>query len=618
MKNKNNWDSFVLTGCNADPTDRDGVWKMGSTSSQFRIQKQEDEAYDYKGLIIDFDCTSLKFNNQLVSPLPTPPIEQAIKQTLTHGMYESFAWGQFTTYNGRAYISLQVTHSNPNTQSQSTYTLFTVFKDENKPQFTGTPFNISLNAVLFAQKVIGYPICWNGAIPIDCYIDVNAPTAITWHKTRADLNKQLGRQAQKNMRLIVERYLIYLLVSIISVSVPIQYISLIKQLWGKKMKSSSDYELARQTHFRGYYLLNANIINPTSSATGDFAFSAESGTVWMYESAWYDSGQLVPDQVTPASYELPLVDGTASAGISTSYSRGDHVYLQQLTYEGNVTATKFIKKGGTATQILLADGSNKSITDFNTSVVPRAFQIDPADGIYWMCFAVLTIPNFTSNGSCGCTMDINTTYVTDLFYQIKLNLRIQNGYNRRFEAIQLGSVQTDFMICADTPETSLILRFYMKVFTNRGKINGIVQINPTTTNYSQGIRISRNAGGCGIYLGVDPNQTSGQIANQWAIYIPYSDYGQNPLGLTISLTGQENTANRGLRISADGNTLIFNGSVIAGAGATNGASNGSVNYSAGNPILWGVNSVGTEGGFYSDGPKVYWRAKPVTLGAVPP
>ncbi|KAA6356640.1 MAG: hypothetical protein EZS28_031627 [Streblomastix strix] len=71
-------------------------------------------------------------------------------------------------------------------------------------------------------------------------------------------------------------------------------------------------------------------------------------------------------------------------------------------------------------------------------------------------------------------------------------------------------------------------------------------------------------------------------------------------------------------ISADGNTLTFNGSVIAGTGATNGATNGSVNYSAGNPILWGVNSVDTNGGFYSDGPKVYWRAKPITLGAVPP
>ncbi|KAA6395778.1 MAG: hypothetical protein EZS28_008698, partial [Streblomastix strix] len=101
-------------------------------------------------------------------------------------------------------------------------------------------------------------------------------------------------------------------------------------------------ELARQTHFRGYYLLNADIINQASSATSDFAFSAESGTVWIYESAWYDNGQLVPDQVTSASDELPIVNSQASAGISTSYSRGDHT-------------------GGTATEILLANGDTTTI-----------------------------------------------------------------------------------------------------------------------------------------------------------------------------------------------------------------------------------------------------------------
>ncbi|KAA6383330.1 MAG: hypothetical protein EZS28_021144 [Streblomastix strix] len=173
IKNKANWDSFVLTGCNNDPTNSDGVWKMGSTSSQFRIQKQEDQAYDYKVLIIDFDCTSLQFNNQLVAPLPTPPVEQAIKQTLTRGMYESFAWGQVTTYNGRAYISMQVTHHNPNTSQSSTYTLFNIFKDEAKPQFTGTPFTISLNAVMYVTKQSSNPILWTNAIPIDCTIDVN-------------------------------------------------------------------------------------------------------------------------------------------------------------------------------------------------------------------------------------------------------------------------------------------------------------------------------------------------------------------------------------------------------------------------------------------------------------
>ncbi|KAA6309321.1 MAG: hypothetical protein EZS28_056535, partial [Streblomastix strix] len=120
-------------------------------------------------------------------------------------------------------------------------------------------------------------------------------------------------------------------------------------------------ELARQTHFRGYYLLNADIVNLPASSTGDFAFSAESGTVWMYESEWYDSGQLVPDQVTPASDELPIINGTAAAGNRTSYSRGDHVHPQQLTYDNDITATKFIMTGGTNQQILLANGDTTTI-----------------------------------------------------------------------------------------------------------------------------------------------------------------------------------------------------------------------------------------------------------------
>ncbi|KAA6369066.1 MAG: hypothetical protein EZS28_035407 [Streblomastix strix] len=130
-KNKANWDSFVLSGCNIDPTDRDGVWKMGSTSSQFRIQKQQDEAYDYKGLIIDFDCTSLKFNNQLVSPLR---IEYATQQTLGIGVFEFFTWGKATLLNNRVYISIGITHSNPSANPNYDYTLFSFMYDVAKPK----------------------------------------------------------------------------------------------------------------------------------------------------------------------------------------------------------------------------------------------------------------------------------------------------------------------------------------------------------------------------------------------------------------------------------------------------------------------------------------------------
>ncbi|KAA6343206.1 MAG: hypothetical protein EZS28_052328, partial [Streblomastix strix] len=133
---------------------------------------------------------------------------------------------------------------------------------------------------------------------------------------------------------------------------------------------------------------------------------------------------------------------------------------------------------------------------------------------------------------------------------------------------------------------------------------GLVQINPNGNNFNEGLRISRSSDSnySGIYLGCNVNSTSGSLTDQWSIV-------NTPTGeLRIGVSEYLLQDNRGLRISADGNTLTFNGSVIAGTGATNGATNGSVNYSAGNPILWGVNSVDTNGGFYSDGPKVYWRA----------
>ncbi|KAA6387470.1 MAG: hypothetical protein EZS28_017007 [Streblomastix strix] len=171
MKNKANWDSFVLTGCNTDPQDRDGVWKMGSTSSQFRIQKQEDEAYDYNGLIIDFDCTSLKFNNQLVAPLPTPPIEYATQQTLGISVFDFFTWGKAALLNKRVYISIAITHSDPNTYWNTGYTIFSVMNDDAKPKFSESSYNNPLNAIMYVTKQSCNPVPWTNAVVIDCIID---------------------------------------------------------------------------------------------------------------------------------------------------------------------------------------------------------------------------------------------------------------------------------------------------------------------------------------------------------------------------------------------------------------------------------------------------------------
>ncbi|KAA6364561.1 MAG: hypothetical protein EZS28_039912, partial [Streblomastix strix] len=153
-----------------------------------------------------------------------------------------------------------------------------------------------------------------------------------------------------------------------------------------------------------------------------------------------------------------------------------------------------------------------------------------------------------------------------------------------------------------------------QTITGTKTINNVLKINPIDGDFNEGIRIARSTNGnfSGIFLGCNPNTSNGTLSDQWSIV-------NTPNGeLQIGVNTQIGMPNQGLVISADGQTLSFNGSVIAGAGATNGASNGSVNYSAGNPILWGVNSTDPIGGFYSNGTNIYWRARTITLGSVPP
>ncbi|KAA6387131.1 MAG: hypothetical protein EZS28_017342 [Streblomastix strix] len=141
MKNKNNWDSFVLTGCYADPTDRDGVWKVGSTSSQFRKQKQEDQAYDQK----------------IVSPLPDPLKLYATQYSIAQGIYEQRIWGTLTSV-------------------RLIYLMIFVFSF------------VILMLLIINQADQGL-----------IQGQLKDPTAITWRSTRADLSKQLGLYAQNNI-----------------------------------------------------------------------------------------------------------------------------------------------------------------------------------------------------------------------------------------------------------------------------------------------------------------------------------------------------------------------------------------------------------------------------------
>ncbi|KAA6372042.1 MAG: hypothetical protein EZS28_032430, partial [Streblomastix strix] len=465
-------------------------------------------------------------------------------------------------------------------------------------------------------------------------------------------------------------------------------------------------ELARQTHFRGYYLLNADIINLVSSATGDFPFSAESGTVWMFESSWYDCGQLVPDQVTAVSDELPIVDGETSAGISTSYSRGDHIHPQQLTYDGNVTATKFIKSGGSAAEVLCANGDTTTIDSklsrtytgsgwIRLCVFPAGNSVDNPFiefKIYSSYDAVQTIrlqPNYTDNGITNeygiftAPTRVGTSYVIENGVYSLFHNHSGSGTSAVYQVyIQLESVSSITIVISDKSTyftnriTEILTQDVVTGVSSRtvipinynygygGFMQNTLQVNPTDrmkSSYNNGIRIGNYSNESALYLACSNTAINTTQAGQWeisktndnALTINPSSLRQadHSVGLSINsdsstikfngnklvnvgtdqtINGRKtfggttleqltkNIDNKGLKISADGNTLSFNGSVIAGTSASSGAINGSVNYSAGNPILWGVNSTGTEGGFYSNGTNIYWRARTIIFGSVPP
>lgn len=90
-------------------------------------------------------------------------------------------------------------------------------------------------------------------------------------------------------------------------------------------------EITGKEHFRGYFATNAEIQELTAT-DGDFAFSAESGTKWVYNNnAWTDTETAVPDKTVEKSTSVPLMDGTATIGSSNKYAAADHIHPTDTT-----------------------------------------------------------------------------------------------------------------------------------------------------------------------------------------------------------------------------------------------------------------------------------------------
>ena len=91
-------------------------------------------------------------------------------------------------------------------------------------------------------------------------------------------------------------------------------------------------QINEEAHFRGYLSTDAKI-QALEATPNDFAYSAESGTKWIYDEVegWQDTGVPVPDQLTPASNTMPLINGEASVGKEEAYARGDHRHPTDTT-----------------------------------------------------------------------------------------------------------------------------------------------------------------------------------------------------------------------------------------------------------------------------------------------
>lgn len=90
-------------------------------------------------------------------------------------------------------------------------------------------------------------------------------------------------------------------------------------------------DIQNESHFRGYLFTNAEVAT-MDGTPNDFAYSAESGTLWVYDGIrWVDTTNPVPDQLVPASDTTPLMNGTASVGSEEAYARGDHRHPTDTT-----------------------------------------------------------------------------------------------------------------------------------------------------------------------------------------------------------------------------------------------------------------------------------------------
>ncbi|MCC8154629.1 MAG: hypothetical protein LIP01_10690, partial [Tannerellaceae bacterium] len=130
-----------------------------------------------------------------------------------------------------------------------------------------------------------------------------------------------------------------------------------------------DVRVLKQTpRFLGYFSTNKEV-EELFAEKADFAWSAESGTVWRYDEEdkiWKDTKEIVPDQTVYPSNELPLVSGEAEPGIDTDYARADHRHPSDPTKADVTDLENYVKKATTVWGQPLTGNVTGALSDVTT------------------------------------------------------------------------------------------------------------------------------------------------------------------------------------------------------------------------------------------------------------
>lgn len=232
-------------------------------------------------------------------------------------------------------------------------------------------------------------------------------------------------------------------------------------------------QLNEEAHFRGYLSTNAKI-QALEATPNDFAYSAESGTKWVYdvENGWQDTGTPVPDQLTPASDATPLINGTASAGTANEYARGDHRHPTDTTRVSVEEFNKFKSENAKNDFELIASGETTEEVNgivISTDNDGNTFELCDMINIYAYC------PKTSNSASKALTVNFNNVLV----HQTNTNaLNTNENRSITFRSLYTGHVWDSYSATA----TGGAAQVYTTIRTINSGANAGNLVNTTENN----------------------------------------------------------------------------------------------------------------------------------------